>query len=452
MVAALLALKLAALAIDPTIRVYLGDSAAYLFGAVDDGRLPDDRSFTYSLLIRGLVRPFDTLWALVWWQTLAGILTGVVTWHLLVSRLGVRGTAAVAGACLLAIEPAQLYYERMVLAETFGLLSFMLFVAAAAAYLSSGVVWWLPAVALLGLTAASFRLNYLPVVVVISVAVPLLRLLATTRPSWTTLARDLVVALASVALIHGAYQQWVAWIFKSPPGYLARAGFMQLGLVMPLVQTQHLVRVGLPPDFAEDLSFPLDDPDARMRHMWSTGGFVRTLRERQIAVEPLARALAPMALADDPFGLVRMGIHTVGNYFRDESVTHALENDLGRRVIPREILWTLREIWHYDATGLWTKTTPVSWYFEHTTGPLVASLLLLIPLAIANVMWHWQTSRRAQSALVALVAIGLVLAHVLFVPVAFYRYLHPLPVFVALNALPLLLRWRSSSGSLRPEA
>jgi hypothetical protein len=441
-VAALLALKLAALAIDSTIRVYLGDSAAYLFGAVDNGRLPDDRSFTYSMLIRGLVRPFDTLDALVRWQTLAGILIALVTWHLLVARLGVRSRVALAAACLLAIEPAQLYYERMVLAETVGLLFFMLFVAAAAAYLASGRAGWLPAVALLGLTAASFRLNYLPVVVVISAVIPILRLLAPSPPARRVLAGHLALALVSVVLTHGAYQQWVAWIFRSPPGYIARTGFMQLGLVMPLVQTRHLVRVGLPADFEKDLHFPLADPDARMRHMWSAGGFVRTLRDRHMAIEPIARPLARMALADDPLGLIRIGVHTVGNYFRGESITHALENDLGRRVIPPEILWTLREIWNYDATGLWAKTTPVSWYFEHTTWFLVGCLLLLLPLAIVNVIWHRHSSQRAQAMLVALVAVGLVIAHVLFVPVAFYRYLHPLPVFVLLNAVAMLSKVR----------
>jgi hypothetical protein len=441
-VAALLALKLAALAIDSTIRVYLGDSAAYLFGAVDDGRLPDDRSFTYSLLIRGLVRPFDTLSALVRWQTLTGLLTALTAWHLLVARFGVRRRVALVATCLLAIEPAQLYYERMVLAETVGLWSFMLFVAAAAAYLASGRAWWLPAVALLGLAAASFRLNYLPVVIVSSVAIPILRFLAAPPPSRLALAGHLTLAVLSVVLTHGAYQQWVAWIFKSPPGYIARSGFMQLGLVMPLVQTHHLVRVGLPPDFEKDLRFPLAEPDERMRHMWSVGGFVRTLRERQIPIEPVARPLARMALADDPWGLVRIGIHTVGNYFRDESITHALENDLGRRVIPDETLWTLREQWHYDATGLWAKTTAVSWYFEHTTWLLVGCLLLLIPLAIGNLILHWHTSHRAQASLVALIAIGLVLAHILFVPVAFYRYLHPLPVFVLLNVVPMISRVR----------
>jgi hypothetical protein len=438
--AALIALKLIALALDPTIRVYLGDSVAYLFGALDSGRLPDDRSFTYSLLIRGLVRPFDSLWALVWWQTLAGVLSALLVWHLLVRRFGVAAHGALAAACLVAIEPAQLYYERMVLAETFGLLAFLLFVAAAAAYVASGHWGRLPLIAGLGLAAATLRLNYLPVVLVISVIVPLLGRAGPTPPAWPRVARHTLIALLAVLVTHGAYQQWVAWIFKAPAGYLARAGFMQLGLVLPLVRSHHLARVGLPPGFTDELRFPLADPDARMPHMWAAGGFVRTLREHNIPVESVARPLAQMALADDPLGLVRVGVHTVGNYFREDTIQHALDNDLGRRVIPDEILWTLREVWHYDAAGLWTRTTPVSWLFEHATTLLVLCLFALPPLVVMGAWRHRASPWRAQALLLALLGTGLVVAHVLFVPVAFYRYLHPLPVFVVLGAAALNVR------------
>jgi hypothetical protein len=432
-------------------------------------------------LIRGVVRPFESLWALVWWQTAAGIGTALLTWHLLVHRLAVPRRVATVGTCLLAIEPAQLSYERMVLAESFGLLAFALFVAAAAAYIASGRWWWLPLVALAGLAAATLRLNYVPVVLVISVIAPLLRALQERQlralwegqtlrvaqragsvppsrtsvppsrtsvppsrtspwrnPSWRQTVVHTAIAVASVVVTHGTFQQWVALIFDAPPGYIARAGFMQLGLVMPLVEPEHLERVGLPRDFAQHLRFRLDDPDARMPHQWAPGGFVRTLRERGIPVEDVARPLARMALTDDPFGLVRMGVHTVGNYFRREGIRHALDNDLGRRVIPHEILWTLREIWHYDASGLWTRTTAISWYFEKGTWSLVLWLFVLAPLGIANAIALWRTPLRAQAVLVGLIAIGLVLAHVLFVPVAFYRYLHPLPVFVLINLLPLV--------------
>lgn len=400
--------------------------------------MPDDRSFTYSLLIRALVRPFDSLWALVWWQTAAGVGTALVVWHLLVRRLRTSRQLALVCACLVAMEPAQIYYERMVLAETAGLLGFMLFFAGAAAYVHSARAWWLPIVALTGLATVTLRLNYLPIVLVISVGLPLIRRLTAPRHTWRETVVHLAIAVASVAVTHVTFQHWVALIFSSPPGYIARTGFMQLALVMPLVTPEHLQRVGLPSDFADRLRFPIDDPDSRMSHQWAPGGFVRELRERGVAIEPIARPLARMAVRDDPVGLIRMGVHTIGNYFREEGIRHALDNDLGRRVIPQDILWTLREIWHYDASGLWARVTPASRYFELGTSWLVFCLLALSPLALLNLVLFWRTPLRAQVVLVVLISLGLCVAHLLFVPVAFYRYLHPLPVFVLLNGALLL--------------
>jgi hypothetical protein len=430
----LLALKAAGLALDSTIRFYLGDSAAYLYGAMDNGRLPDDRSFTYSFLLRGLVRPFEALSALLIWQTLAGVAVAVLAWHVLVRRLDVPARVALGAACLIAIEPAQLYYERMVLAEAFGILAFMLFFAAASAYVASGRAVWLPAVAALGLAAASLRLNYLPVVLVISLIVPLLSAVGQSRRGASKTGGHLLLAAACVATMHLGYQQWVGAIFGTPPAYLGRAGFMQLGLVMPLVTPEQLARVGVPDDLAPSLVYPIEDPQARMRHQWSPGGFVHALRERSIAVEPVARPLAAMALRENPLGLVRLGLPTTAQYFTADGIAHALNNDLGHRVIPDEILASLRAVWRHDATGVWARETPVSRYFRHGTWWLVATLFLLAPLAIAVAVRSRPSPRRAQAWLLALVSLGLVAAHVLFVPVALYRYMHPLPVFVLMAA------------------
>jgi hypothetical protein len=69
----------------------------------------------------------------------------------------------------------------------------------------------------------------------------------------------------------------------------------------------------------------------------------------------------------------------------------------------------------------------------------------MVPLAVMNAVAHWRSASRLDALLAALVGVGLVLTHLLFVPVALYRYLHPLPFFLLVNALPLsALRLRSS--------
>jgi hypothetical protein len=441
------ALKLAVVAADTTIRLYLGDSAAYLHGARDNGRLPDDRSFVYSLLIRGLVTPFEDLRWLLLWQTLAGIAIALLLYHLLARRFAVPHRVALVASGVLAIEPAQVFYERMILAETVGLLAFAACIAAASAYLTSGRPRWLPLTALLGLLAAALRLNYLAVVIVLALLLPVVRAIGPSRAARTIVVHA-VIAVASVVALHTAYRHAVSVIFDVPPSYLGRAGFMQLGLVTPLVRPEHFARVGLPADFATQLQYPLANPDARMRHMWTPGGLVRELARRQLPVESIARDLSSMAVADDPLGLLRLGIHTMGGYFRLSGIEHALHNDLGRREIPYDVIWSLREEWNYDARGLHARVTPVSRYFELGAPWLVGALLLLPVFSVANVVAHWSTARREQALLAGLAGMGLFLAHLLFVNVAFYRYLHPVPCVLLLNAVPIVMRTAGTADAV----
>jgi hypothetical protein len=439
--AALLALKATLLWIDPTIRVYLGDSAAYLWGAIEGGRLPEDRSFTYSLIIRAIAGPYESLVPLVRWQVLAGVFPALLLYVTLARGFGVRHGVAFAAACVLAVEPGQLYYERMIMAETFGFVAFAAFFGAASAYVATWRVAWLPVAAGCGLAAATLRLNYLPVVLVISLVLPLVRLVDRSSPSRVTVAKHLAVAVASVAALHAAYAVWVGALFRIPPTYLPRSGFMRLGLVLPLVKPEHFVRAGLPSSLEIELHYPIADPHARQPHLWAPGGLVRALRARQLDVERVASELSRMAIADDPFGIVRLGLYTLGDYFRPEEIKIALDNDLGRRVIPPDVLWNLREHWGYDAAGLHTRVTVVSRYFEAGTWWLVLCLFLTIPLCLLTLRVHWPTPRRALAVVVALFGVGLVLAHVLFAPVAFYRYLHPLPFVFVAAGVPFIARF-----------
>lgn len=433
-----LMLKAGVLVLDTTVRLYLGDSAAYLAGAHDDRWLPTDRSFTYSLFLDWLIMPTGRLHHLLLWQALAGTGVAWLLWHTLTRRLGVGRSAAAIAACLLAVEPAQLYLERMVMAETLGLCAFVACVAAACAYVASSRAAWLPVVAGLGVVAVSFRTGYLPVVLVVSAGLPLLWLVSQGGPRWRRTVTHGLIALCSVFAVHQGYRQWVGMLFEIPPTYLPRAGFMQLGLVAPLITPEHLVRVGLPADFEQTLRFPLGDRRARMAHMWEPGGLTRALRSRGVPVEDVARPLARMALRDNPWGLVPMGLDTVGDYFRADSIQHGLDNDLGRREIPPDLLRALRERWGYEADGLPTRVTPVSAWYEHAHWWLVSCLLVLVPVGVAHAVVAWGTPHRLTAVLLALVSLGLVVSHVLFVNVALFRYLQPLPFFVLLHVAALV--------------
>ena len=446
MIGLVVVLKLAAVLIDPQMRLFLGDSATFLLAARVDDWLPPDRSFVYPNLIRWMVLPTGSLGVLLYWQTLAGIVTALLMGWILRARLDLPRTLTLVVVCVFALAPEQLFYERMVLAETFGLCAFVAFFAAASAYLVRGAVIWLPITLVLGLAAVSLRMNYAPVVIVISLGLPLLRLFdADARPPWRVPLAHCLVALACFALTHGAYRDYVGQRFETEPGYIGSTGFMRMGLVAPLIKPADFVRAGLPADFAKRLTFDLADPDTRPAQLWTAGGLADAIAKEGLDVDATCRKLSDHAFRDDPFGLVRLGVYTLGGYFDHANARMRLTKDLARNPspYPDKVIADVRDHWHYDIGGAAQRWTPVSRWFSAGSSWLVACLFLLLPLGIANVIVHWRDPRRVQCLLGALIGAGLVSTEVLFSSIASYRYLHAFPLFMLVNALPLAVTlWR----------
>lgn len=439
-------LKLVGILVDPQIRLFLGDSSSYLFAARAEDWLPPDRSFTYPMLLEALVRPTGSLHALLYWQSLAGIVVALLLASVLRLRFGLPGALVFAAACAFAMEPAQLFYERMVLAEAFGMLAFAAFFACASAYLARGRFAWLVLAILFGLGAVTLRMNFLPVVTVISLGLPLLLLVGRERRVRAP-AVLLHCALAGLCFwaTHGEYRSYVGTLFDRPPGYIGQAGFMRMGLVAPLITPAHFERVGLPADFAARLEFDLADPGTRPSQLWSPGGLADAIGKAGLDVDATCRKLSAYALRDDPLGVVRLGVRTLGGYFDPEASRLRLTKDLGRDPMPYppNVIESVGTHWAYDLVGVAERWTPASRAFELGSRWLVACLFLLVPISFANVLVHWKGPRRLQAVLAALFACGLVASHVLFSSIASYRYLHSLPFFMIVNALPLVVALRA---------
>ena len=225
---------------------------------------------------------------------------------------------------------------------------------------------------------------------------------------------------------------------------------MRMGLVAPLIKPEHFVRVGLPADFADRLAFDLADPNTRPSQLWSKGGLADAIAEAGLDVDRTCRKLSIYALKDDPFGVVRLGVGTLGGYFHEQGSQLRLTKDLGRDPMPYppDVVESVREHWAYDLTGVAERWTPASRAFEIGARWLVACLFLLVPIALANVFVHWRGPRRLQAVLAALFAIGLVVTEVLFSSIASYRYLHALPFFMLVNALPLAMALRKRAAAI----
>lgn len=437
-VAAIALVKLVWLAVDPTLRLFMGDSASYLhYAAIDQP--PPDRSFTYPLLIRATALASGSATTLLAVQALFGLATAALLYALLRSAAGLAAAPALLLSLLLATEPAQLFYERMVMAESAGTLCFLATLACGFAYLRRPHPGWLLAAAVCGVATVSLRLSLLPVVLGLAPLPPLVRAFATRGTAasrgWLRAGAAALVAVVATLAAHEGYKRWydLRSDVERRVDYIHTSGFMRIGLVAPLIRPHHLDGLGLPANLLDEVEVPLDDRRGREAQIWVPGGLVSVLqRHAGPEANRIARKITMRAFRDDPLGLVRLGIATLGDYFVDPVALDRLWDDLGRRPAGEGTLTLLRERLRYDAAGVENTPSPAYRAFAASRAWLTTCLFALPVLAALLLLRHRREPREGQALLLALALLGLFLAQLLFAHIVSFRYLHPLPPVVLL--------------------
>lgn len=440
--ALLLALKGAFLLVDPNLRLFMGDSASYLHAALSDWD-PPDRSFVYPMLVEWSAVATQSALSLVLLQTLFGVIGALLAYWMLRRAAGVDARIALFAVAVIAVEPAQLFYERMLMAEAAGLLSLLALVAASVAYVQRGRLRWALVMAVCGVLAVAFRMSLLPVVFGLALLVPMLR-------SWHAAAEQdrgrrvlaalragahAAVILACVLGAHRLYQGLYGLRFDTEPTHMLASGQMRLGLVAPLVKPEHLQRVGLPAELLQTVGPTLQDHRMREAQMWQPDGLWKKLeaeldyRDAQQA----ARKIAVRALQAEPQALLRMGFATLMDYFDDGLAVARLRDDYGSAPPPLGTLEALASQLRYDARGLAEHPGVVGQMFLGSRWWLTLALFALAPAAVAC-LWLTRKDprRRAAACVIGFTALGLVASQLLFSHIVSFRYLHPMPVFLVL--------------------
>lgn len=438
----LVSIKMIALLLDPQLRVFMGDSESYLQAAMTTWN-PPDRSITYPWLLAMAVRA-QSGFALVLLQSGLGVASSLcVFWVLRRPASGGVVWAALA-AGLVALEPAQLFYERMVMAESAGFLAFMVTLVSAVGYVERGKLRWASCFVLAGLAAVSLRMNFLPVVLGLTMLLPVLRYSfegVDGQTKWRARGK-FALHMAVLAVMtwgtHTTFKHYYGQVMDCEPTYMRSEGQMRLGLVAPLVRPEHLRRVGLSPDLLQRVSFPLSEAWTREAQMWMPGGLWQTL-EQEVGhqrAQLLARKIAARALQSDPLGLLRMGLSTTLDYFDSTIAGTRMADDLGARLPSAHAAQMLK-------TGLRVDQLPqtsvgVGGWFGASRWWLTLVLLLNAPLA-AILLWcgRHDGSGRAAMRVVAWATLGLVASHLLFSHIVSFRYLHPMPALFILGAVLL---------------
>ena len=419
-------LKVALIVLDPHVRLFMGDSASYLASAVQ-GWTPPDRSFTYPLLIRFTAVASGSIGTLLLVQTLLGAATAMLLCVMLRSAFGVRRTIAAAAAALLALDPAQLFYERMVMTEavsTFVLIATLLL---ALAYLRTGRLRSVLGCIALGVVLVSLRVGLVPVALALGIVVVLLRTprAAASMPRWLL---HLFVAVLATWSGHQAYKHWYAARAGGEPAYIRYSGIFRLGLVAPLITATEMTDAGLDPAMLEEITIPLNDERRREQQIWLRGGLIdvmqRHVGERS---ESAAAALAAQVIAHNPLAVLRLGLRTELDYFDASLRRERMWSDLGSGQPPDALtLDMLRRHFGYDAEGLAGMPSPIWLYFGASAPWLMFCLFALTPLALTALALSRYKYRRA-TVLLALMCAGFVAGHTICSHIVSFRYLHPMP-------------------------
>lgn len=445
---AVVAIKLAFLLLDPDPRFFMGDSVTYLRTALE-GLIPRDRSFTYGALIWLTAVLPGTLHGLVAAQAAAGAASALLVFWIARTLLQLRFPWALAATLLVALEPAQLFYERMIMAEAFGSVAWLAFVGCALAYARHGKRRWLLGAVFAGIAGASLRQNAILVVVLVPLLLPWLR--RRFAPAGdagaarrTALAHTALALLATLPL-HVGYRHLVGHLTHAPPGYIGLAGAFELGLVVPLVRAGHFAGTGCPSDILARIRPPLADPWLRELHIWRGDGLWEQMKAWCRDPEEAARVVADRALRGNPLGLLPLAYATLRQHFDAPSARWRMDSDLGRNPLGKDFIARMRASFGFDPTDVPFRDTVTSRAFDASRWWLTFAYFAT-PFCVLMIARRARRRRDVTALAFATVAGLLCASQLLFSHILSYRYLHAFPVLLILG-MAWLLGSRAATGA-----
>ncbi len=341
-----LAVKVIIFALDSEPSFEFGDSSSYLGTALNKW-IPHDRSFVYGFMLRRIVVRPHSLQPLVVVQV---FLSGLASWTIgfcLVRYF--RAKFILAAICSLgcALEPLQLMFERFVLTETMSVFTLAIFMLLSFSYLKTGSLRTLAFLQMTGIFLFSLRYSYLPLILVISVFLPLLAelpklfrgraepLLSTKSLVPVILALAVSVGLSQVLL--SGYRHLYGRLTHGPAEYSSQDGIFLAADMAPIVKPMDFPLAEKRDAVFGKLKLPLNDPVLRRAHRWMEGGLCQAIEAvggSEVEANRLARQTALHAMKRDPFGILRLAAFTFREFFNHERMKWNLELDQGRYVAP----------------------------------------------------------------------------------------------------------------------
>jgi len=347
--------------IDPLPMFYLGDSHSYLTTA-STGWIPLDRSFVYGFVIRLVAVSAHSLTSLIAFQVFTSGLNAILLAYVLQKFFSVRPTIAFCSGFLCALEPLQLMYERYVLTEALTLFSLVMYIILILHYLKWPRLSLLAALQFVGTVLISFRLSFLPTVIINAILLPLLAIpvfvtrtypvrefsiaaavkhMLSSRQLMRVVALHLVLSLGLTYFFHLGYRHVNGKLSHKPPAYQYQTGNFLLAYWSPIVKPIDFPRSDLTSQVFGNLKYDLQDRHKRDKNHWAPGGLIVHINEAipdTLEADRIAKETALNAVKRDPLGLVRLGISGFLDYWNLDILKCNMLGDRGENPLPPEML------------------------------------------------------------------------------------------------------------------
>lgn len=427
LVGLILLVKVSLLLLDPWPAFHFGDSGAYLATALI-GWIPPDRSFTFGFFLRPLVIASHSLVPVLMMQSLLSAGASIAVGLSLMRYFSVSFGLALTSSLLCALEPLQLMSERMIMAEALATFAFSLYLAASLEFLRTQRDWILITVQGLAVLLVSLRYSLLPLVILLSIALPLLATRQSSRLRLPSLIRQLVIAiLFSQALLLG-YRHLYGHLAQTRAAYLSRDGDFLVSDVSPIVKAEDFP---IPPQRANLLSriaIPLRQ-ETRRFHRWVPGGLCDAILQIAGGDEELANRLARQtafhAIKRDLAGFLHLGLATYGDFLNCARLNWSLKLEAGHFVSPTTMdVTTIQNRFGVNARDRHFDSLTKCW--ESMAIPWCWVIVLLPWLYLLEMRYHRRLTTLPEVLLVVC-SIVILLAALFPVEFASPRYLMPLP-------------------------
>lgn len=443
---------------DPLPMFFLGDSASYIQTALT-GWIPPDRSFVYGFLIEITAVAAHSLTSLIILQVFISGLNAIFLAYVLQKFFTVDANLAFLCGYMCALEPLQLMFERYVMTETFSLFLFVIYLILCFHYLMRPCLMLLALIQIAGVAIISFRLSFLPIILINAFILPLIvvpsigkkysvtfislktffQKVGLLKKISITVIFHIIVSIGLTYALHFSYKTLNGYLSDKPHAYQYQDGIFLLSFWGPIVEPIDFPRHDLRDAVFNNLRFNLKDRHQRSANRWQEGGIISNLNRAipdMVEANEVAKITALNALKRDPIGIFKLAASSFVDYWNLNLLQASLSNSRGEMQLPEYFLELLHKNFNLWANDLpFLKTFTNKYYYFAWPWYL---FLLFTPLFGLIALFMRYKAGCLNEFFVFLCSIILVLMASILIEGPTIRYLHSLGWLVFLFIGPFL--------------